>query len=162
MAFVNLTNAYLRDNSLAKQYVASYNKFVEQDLQKIVDAQSIIEPQIEGVQLKLGRIRVEKPMVVEADGSRRMLTPMETRLRDLNYTAPVFLEMNQVINNVKKRVEDVYIGELPVMLKSNLCYLNGKSKEDLVKLGEDSKDIGGYFIINGTEKTLMTLEDLAP
>ena len=63
MAFVEITNTYLRDNSLSKQYVSSYDKFIDNDLQKIVDAQSVIEPQIEGVQLKLGKIRVEKPAV---------------------------------------------------------------------------------------------------
>ena len=40
--------------------------------------------------------------------------------------------------------------------------MHGKTEEELVKVGEDPLDVGGYFIINGTEKSLMTLEDLAP
>jgi DNA-directed RNA polymerase beta subunit len=47
------------------------------------------------------------------------------------------------------------------MLKSKYCHLNSKSKEELMKLGEDPDDPGGYFIINGTEKVLIMVEDLA-
>ena len=160
--FSALTRAYLRDNSLVKQFIDSYNKFVNEGMQRVIDSQPIIEPQIEGMQLKLGKIRVERPMITEADGSRRPLYPMEARMRDLSYTAPVFLEMTLIIKGVEKRTEDVFIGEIPVMLKSKICYLTGKTEEELIKAGEDSMDPGAYFIINGTEKSLMTLEDLAP
>jgi DNA-directed RNA polymerase subunit B len=160
--FPELTESYLRENSLVKQYVESYNKFVESGMQQTVNAQAVIEPEIEGVVLKLGKVRVEKPTVTEVDGSKRQLYPIEARLRDLSYTAPVFLEMTTVVNGVEKKTEDVFIGELPVMAKSRLCYLHGLSKEELIEKGEDPMDPGGYFIINGTEKTLMTLEDLAP
>ncbi|HLD75972.1 MAG TPA: DNA-directed RNA polymerase subunit B'', partial [Candidatus Norongarragalinales archaeon] len=162
MAFYELTEAYLRQKSLVQQNIESYNKFVEEKMQEIVDAQAVIEPQVEGYLIKLGKIRAEKPMITEADGSRRPLFPMEARLRDLSYTAPLFLEMTQVINGVEKRPVDVFVGELPVMLRSKLCYLSGKNMAELMETGEDSKDVGGYFIINGTEKSLMTLEDLAP
>ncbi len=162
MVYHELTEAYLRQKSLVQQNLDSYNQFLEEKMQEIVDAQGVIEPQVEGYLIKLGKIRAEKPMVTEADGSRRPLAPMEARLRDLSYTAPLFLEMTQVVNGVEKRPEDVFIGELPVMVKSQLCYLNGKSKQELADAGEDTKDHGGYFVINGTEKSLMTLEDLAP
>ncbi|MGB9577108.1 MAG: DNA-directed RNA polymerase subunit B, partial [Candidatus Norongarragalinales archaeon] len=162
MAFPELTRQYLLQNSLVKQYLDSYNKFVATGLQEVVDSQRVIEPQIEGLVIKLGKIRVERPMITEADGSRRPLYPMEARLRDISYTAPLFLEMTIVLNGVEKKTEDIYVGELPVMTKSNLCYLHGKTPQELVELGEDPQDVGGYFIINGTEKTLMTMEDLAP
>jgi DNA-directed RNA polymerase beta subunit len=162
MAFRELTRAYFSENSLAKQFITSFDRFVAGGMQDIIDQQAVIEPQIEGISIKLGKVRIERPMVIEADGSRRPLFPMEARARDLSYTAPIYLEMTQVINGVAKRPEDVFIGEFPVMLKSGLCYLHGKSEGELVKMGEDPLDIGGYFIINGTEKTLMSLEDLAP
>ncbi len=160
--YSSLMQLYLKDNSLVKQFIDSYNKFLEDGMQKVIDSQPIIEPQIQGMQLKLGKIRVEKPMITEADGSRRPLYPMEARMRDLSYTAPVFLEVTPVIKGVEKRTEDVFVGEIPVMLKSKICYLHGKITDELVKAGEDPMDLGGYFIINGTEKALMTLEDLAP
>ena len=160
--YPSLTKQYLRENSLVKQFVDSYNKFVDEGMQKIIESQPVIEPQVEGLQLKLGKLRVERPMVTEADGSRRPLYPMEARMRDLSYTAPVFLEMTLVVKGVEKRTEDVFIGEIPVMLKSKLCYLSDKTSEELIKMGEDPMDVGGYFVVNGTEKGLITMEDLAP
>ncbi len=160
--FKEVSSAFLRENSIVDQHIASYNNFVERTMQEIVDAQGVIEPQVEGLSVKLGKIRAEKPMVVEGDGSRRPLYPLEGRLRDLNYSAPLFLEMTQMVKGVEKRTEDVYIGELPVMLKSHLCYLYGRNAKELQQMGEDNLDSGGYFVINGTEKTLMILEDLAP
>ncbi len=160
--YPELTKLYLKENSVVKQFLDSYNKFIEEGMQKVIDSQPLIEPQVQGMQLKLGKIRVEKPMITEADGSRRPLYPMEARTRDLSYTAPMFLEMTLIIKGVEKRTEDVYIGEIPVMLKSKICYLHGKTAEELIKAGEDPMDPGAYFVINGTEKSLMTLEDLAP
>lgn len=158
----SLTKSYLRENSLAKQYIEAYNKFIDEGLQNIINTQGAIEPEVEGVSFKLGKIRVEKPMVTEADGSRRPLYPMEARLRDLTYAAQMYLEITPTFDGSEKKTEEIFIGELPVMLRSKLCYLNGLSGEELLKAGEDPMDVGGYFIINGTEKTLMTLEDLAP
>jgi intein/homing endonuclease len=47
------------------------------------------------------------------------------------------------------------------MVKSHLCWLNGKNPDELIEMGEDPKDFGGYFIVNGSEKALMTQEVLA-
>ena len=162
MAYAELTRDYLHQQSMVEQYLESYDKFVESGLQSVVTSQEVIEPQIEGLVLKLGKIRVEKPRVIEVDGSSHILYPMEARVRDLSYTAPLFLEITPVIHGSEKRTEEVFIGELPVMVKSKLCYLHGKNESELAEVGEDPMDPGGYFVINGTEKTLMTLEDLAP
>ncbi|MDR0912523.1 MAG: DNA-directed RNA polymerase subunit B [Methanobrevibacter sp.] len=56
----------------------------------------------------------------------------------------------------------VYIGELPLMLKSDMCNLHGLNKEELVQHGEDPVDHGGYFIVNGSERVVVVREDLAP
>ncbi|MCK5389914.1 MAG: DNA-directed RNA polymerase subunit B'', partial [Candidatus Thorarchaeota archaeon] len=66
--------------------------------------------------------------------------------------------------SVSTRLETlkVYVGNMPIMLRSEQCHLFGKSAEELIALGEDPKDPGGYFIINGSERVLVTQEDLAP
>jgi len=160
--YPEITREYLKSNSLVKQYLQSFDIFVDEGMQKVVDTQSVIEPSIDNYHIKLGRVRIEKPTVVEADGSRKTLTPAEARMRDLTYSAPLFLEMTPVEKNVEKKTLDIYIGQLPIMLRSKHCVLSNKNAEELKKLGEDPLDPGGYFIINGTEKSLMTLEDLAP
>src|SRR5438046_10594848 len=55
----------------------------------------------------------------------------------------------------------VYIEDLPVMLKSRICLLSKLSPDDLIGVGEDPLDPGGYFIVNGSERVIVALEDLA-
>src|SRR5437764_15225783 len=55
----------------------------------------------------------------------------------------------------------IYIADLPVMLKSRICLLSKLSPDDLVGVGEDPLDPGGYFIVNGSERVIVALEDLA-
>ncbi|RLG20070.1 DNA-directed RNA polymerase subunit B'' [Candidatus Micrarchaeota archaeon] len=161
---VELLDAYFQENSLVRQHLESYDKFVTTGIQNVIDRIGTIEPNIENYKLKLGKVRIdEKPMIMEADGSRRAVTPMEARMRDLNYAAPIFLEIIPVVNGVERRgFPEVFIGELPVMVKSKLCHLEGLNRQQLMEKGEDPEDPGGYFIINGSERVLVSIEDLAP
>jgi len=159
----SLIDFYFREHALVKQHLDSYNKFIESGIQNVIDKVGVIDPNVEGYQLKLGRVRVEKPTIVEADGSRRQILPMEARMRNLTYAAPVFLEIIPVFQGVERRgASEVFIGELPVMLKSKLCHLDNMTREELIEAGEDPNDPGGYFIINGSERVLASIEDLAP
>ena len=105
---------------------------------------------------------MENPVVKEADGAIENLYPNEARLRNLSYSAPLFLEMSVVQNGTEQEPREAKIGQLPVMIKSDICNLVGISDRDMVDHGEDPLDPGGYFIVNGTERVVMTLEDLAP
>jgi len=119
-------------------------------------------------------IRVGTPVVKEANGATHPLTPMEARLRNLNYTAPIHLDFTIVENGIEREPETVHIGNLPIMTKSKKCSLHkenleteGEMSEDdyrrnLIEKGEDPYDSGGYFIVGGTERALISLEDLAP
>ena len=158
-----LLPAYFKENSLVKQHLDSYNKFVDYGMQRIVDRVGIIRPSIEGFELHLGRVRLDKPKVIEADGSERTVLPSEARARNLTYACPIFLEIIPVYNGVEKKMfSEVYIGEMPVMIKSKLCHLDNMSEEELIAAGEDPADTGGYFIVNGSERALVSIEDLAP
>lgn len=158
-----LLRSYFRENSLVKQHLDSYNKYVDIGIQEIIDRVGIIKPSIEGFELHLGRVRLDKPKVIEADGSQRIVLPSEARARNLTYAAPVFLEIIPVYNGVEKKMfSEVYIGEIPVMIKSKLCHLDNMTEDELAAAGEDPSDPGGYFIINGSERVLVSIEDLAP
>lgn len=158
-----LITAYFKDNSLVKQHLDSYNKFIEFGIQNIVDRVGTIQPSVEGFELRFGQIRLDKPKIIEADGAQRAIYPAEARLRNLTYAAPIFLEIIPVFNGVERTMfSEVFIGELPVMVKSKLCYLDNMSEDELTAAGEDPADPGGYFIINGSERVLTSIEDLAP
>lgn len=146
----------------------SFNDFVENRMQMIVDEVGKVTPDIPGYYIKFKNIIVKTPQVREADGATKEITPMEARIRDLLYAAQIYLEMIPV--NIDERtqrerfeeVQKIYIGKIPIMLKSNRCILHNMSPEELIEAGEDINDPGGYFIINGTERVLVTQEDLAP
>jgi DNA-directed RNA polymerase II subunit RPB2 len=59
------------------------------------------------------------------------------------------------------KFEDVMLGQIPLMLKSSLCYLAPMTSEELYGCGECRFELGGYFIIGGAEKALLTQERLA-
>lgn len=161
-----LVQKFFEGTSLVDSDIASFNDFIDHQLQRIVDANKIIEPTIiphnvEEFKIKFDRIWVEKPQMTEADGSKRNIFPIEARLRKISYAAPCFIEVSAHINGVQRESFTTQVGSMPVMLKSKYCHLNKLSKEDLVAHGEDPNDLGGYFIINGTEKVLISVEDLA-
>ena len=110
--------------------------------------------------ISFGRIKIGRPNIIEADGSSSLIMPYEARLRNLTYSAPVFVELT-VKHEDQIDSETVEIGRIPVMVKSQICNTNGLSKEELIKNYEDINDPGGYFIINGNERVMVMAEDLA-
>lgn len=158
---------FLKRRELVKQHIDSYNNFIENRIQEVINETGEIATDV-GIAVRLGNIRVENAEIVEADGSRRQVTPLEARLRNMSYFSPVKLEMGLVRihedgSRDERDMEWVTIGLLPSMLRSNRCNLSGKTdEEDLIRAGEDPLDPGGYFIVNGSERMLVTIEDLAP
>ncbi len=156
--------AMYNEFGLVRQHLHSFNEFVESKLNEIVQERPKIEPDIEGFYVKLEGIDVGEPSVREADGSERTIYPMEARVRNLIYSSPLNLRMRPVYvdSGIEKEEEVVtaYIGRLPIMLKSKSCLLHNMSKEELTRLGEDPEDPGGYFIINGSERVIVTQEYL--
>jgi len=162
MKYWPLINSYYRDRNIAQQETDSFNQFIDEKLSQIVEENKLIVPKIEEVRIELADIEVEKPRIIEADGSPRTnFYPMEARIRNRTYSGPIFLSMRLLRRDVEQDMKRAYIGEMPIMLKSSMCWLSGKSEEELIEMGEDPKDFGGYFIINGSEKALMTQEVLA-
>ena len=156
-------NDILRRDGVARQHLNSYNEFMERGLQSIIDEVGEIE--IETAEypykIKLGKIKLQQPRIMELDGSITHVAPMEARLRNLTYASPVMLEWSIVEDGKILESRFIHIGDMPVMVKSNACILHNSSEPKLVELGEDPKDPGGYFVINGSERVIVGLEDLS-
>lgn len=157
-----LFNSYFTRDKLVHHHINSFNEFIDRGLQKVIDEVATIETNIENTYVKLGKIRVERPMVREADGSVERLYPNDARLRNLTYASPIKLEMIIVEGETEKEPVEAEIGTLPIMLNSKVCNLSGMSPDEMIAYGEDPMDPGGYFVVNGSERVIMTLEDLAP
>ncbi len=151
---------YLSQHSLVESNIVSFNDFVERRMQEIVDeiSETIVSDDFE---IKLGKITIEKPLVIEADGSTSILTPTEARLRNLTYSAPVFLEIS-VKQGGQTESHNFEIGKIPIIVRSKTCNTYGMSREQLEENYIDPLDPGGYFIINGNERVIVMIEDLAP
>ncbi len=161
-----LLHKYFERNSFVEADIQSFNTFVDVEMHKIVKEMSdvvptIIPPEMENFKIRLDKIWITKPMMIEADGSKRDILPVEARLRNMTYSAPIYIEVSAHIDGVQRESFTTQVGRLPIMVKSKYCHLHGLSTEDLIAKGEDPEDPGGYFILNGNERVLITVEDLA-
>ncbi len=159
-----LVESYIKQEGLAKQHLVSYNEFIEKGLQQIINEVNGIDIEAETkYKIKFGKIEIGNPRIVEVDGSEHDINPREAMIRNLTYASSLKLEM-WIERNGKRSafLEPLYIGDLPIMVKSKKCPLYDATEEELKKLGEDPKDPGGYFIINGSERVVVAMEDLAP
>ncbi len=162
-----LIKKYFEEHSFIESSIASFNKFIEYELQKTIDEigdiiPTILPVDVQEFKIKLEKIWIEKPQITEADGSKRNIYPVEARLRNLTYAAPIFLEVSAYVDGIQRESFVAQIGRIPIMLKSKYCHLHKLSKDELVEQGEDAFDTGGYFIINGNERVIITVEDLLP
>ena len=153
----------LSREGIAKQHLNSFDEFLKKGLQEIINEISHID--IENAEypykIELGRIRALQPRMMELDGSITHITPAEARLRNVSYVAPLQLEANVVEDGKTLETRFIHIGDIPVMVKSESCILRNFSKQKLIDHAEDPSDPGGYFIINGSERVIVGLEDLS-
>ena len=193
-SMINSYNEFMptRDNPNSKlQQIVDNMKFIDDDKMRGVIKLDVEQMTSDNILIRIGRlrnpktgeiepnapptIRVGRPYIKEASGAiNEDTTPMECRLRNLTYQAPIYLHFTVIENGIEREPERVHIGDIPVMVKSKVCNIhkdNIKSEieldeagyyKKLMELGEDPQDPGGYFIINGSERVLITLEDLAP
>src|SRR3989338_2967767 len=161
-----LIKKYFESHSFVESNINSFNNFVDCEMQNIVNETgeiipTIIPQDIKEFKIKFDKIWITKPQLVEADGSKRNVYPIESRLRNLTYSAPMYLEVSAYIDGIQRETFTVEIGKLPIMVKSKYCHLHNTKPEELIKNFEDPDDVGGYFILNGNERVLITVEDLA-
>jgi len=161
-----LIKKYFDEHSVVESDIESFNHFIDVELQRIIEENNDIEPtiiphNIDEFKIRFDKIYISKPEITEADGSKRSVFPIEARLRKITYSAPCYIDVSAHINGVQRETFTTQVASIPIMLKSKYCHLNKMSKDEIISKGEDANDPGGYFIINGTEKVLVTIEDLA-
>jgi DNA-directed RNA polymerase II subunit RPB2 len=112
-----------------------------------------------------------KPRIQEATGRIKPMFPQEARIRNFTYSAQMFVDVRFVTRayygeNLGKfeeqiRVfEGISLGKIPVMLGSSLCIMKDYPMS-FEELGECSNDPFGYFIIHGSERTILSQEKVS-
>jgi DNA-directed RNA polymerase II subunit RPB2 len=169
---------------LVKHQLESYNYFVNSQIQQTIEMFNplIIASDHDFIkELNLYRLEIEitfenfsiyRPQIYENNGSTKIMFPQEARLRNFSYSSAMTIDLNikyivrngenyKNVLNYQKKIKNVHIGKLPIMLKSDLCVLNQYKHLNHNETGECYMDPGGYFIINGSEKTCISQERAA-
>ena len=163
---------------LVRQQLDSFDEFIQMNVQRIVEDAPQIELQGEAQHahgeienppkyfLKFEQIYLSKPTHWEKDGAPTPMMPNEARLRNLTYSAPLYVDIKKTVTKegqdpIETEHQKTYIGKIPIMLRSHYCLLYGMTDRDLTELNECPLDPGGYFIVNGSEKVLIAQEKMA-
>jgi DNA-directed RNA polymerase beta subunit/intein/homing endonuclease len=124
------------------------------------------------VMLEFEKISIRKPTIFENNGAIHPMMPNDARLRNLTYAAPLNIDVkvtttfiDQSRNGIRESnvriFPNVHLGKIPVMVGSKYCLLPDQKHVHPSKMGECSEDVGGYFIIQGGERTMISMERMS-
>jgi DNA-directed RNA polymerase II subunit RPB2 len=115
------------------------------------------------------KIYFGKPIIYDKNDEIHYMYPNEARLRNMTYGFSIHYDVDVVIiyheeGEQKEKtitLTNIYLGNFPIMVNSNLCILHGLATDVKFNLGECKNDYGGYFIIDGKEKSIVCQETRA-
>lgn len=172
---------YENVNILVNHQIESYNDFIDKKILQIIQGFNPIQiyhnfnENIEDFTYKIfinvNNPSLSKPIFQSQDGSKQLMTPHLARLNGLTYGVNLYTDIqilvetinsNGIIERNEIKVANVIIGKIPIMVKSKACILNTMPgiAEDNGK-NECRYDPGGYFIINGNEKVIISQDRIA-
>lgn len=124
--------------------------------------------------VEFANVQIRKPTIFENNGAVTPMYPNDARLRNMTYAAPVYTDIiatytmktpnpnGEPTVEIKRRtLPHVHVGKIPVMVGSKYCILYDTPEKSPRELGECSEDIGGYFIIQGGERVVISQERMA-
>jgi DNA-directed RNA polymerase II subunit RPB2 len=162
---------------LVKHQIESFNDFLLNKLDQIIEGFNTIElyhqyiPEVDKFKYILA-INIKNPVLVkptiyEKDGSAKIMTPNDARERNFTYSSNISVNVhitaktlgeNGVYIEDNKQINSVSLGKIPIMVKSNYCVLKDKY---MTNGGECRYDFGGYFIVNGNEKVVISQDRIS-
>jgi DNA-directed RNA polymerase II subunit RPB2 len=183
----NIIESYFKGQQLerfVRHQLESYNNFVGYQITKTIEMFNPVhiasEQDYDATSKKYSleifitfeNFNIYRPQIHENNGAIKLMFPQEARLRNFTYAAATTVDIviKYIVRNgpnlentqiMYKTIPRVHIGKLPIMLKSNICVLNQYKHFDNSQTGECKFDAGGYFIINGSEKTVLGQERAA-
>ena len=182
-----IIGSYFQDkhlDRLVRHQVESYNNFVGLQLPQTIDMFNEVHIKSENdfdkesgkysleLFIKFENFHIYRPQIHENNGAIKLMFPQEARLRNFTYASAMTIDINirYIVRNGEnlcntstfyKTLSKIHIGKLPIMLKSNICVLSQYKYVDNEHTGDCRHDAGGYFIINGSEKTVLGQERAA-
>ncbi|KAH8172068.1 RNA polymerase rpb2, domain 6 domain-containing protein [Sarocladium implicatum] len=110
--------------------------------------------------IRIKEVHLYKPQLPPSNklAKNREIYPAECRERHASYKGRMAATLEFSVNGGETKEFVRELGQVPVMLKSNRCHLQGNSPAQLVARKEESEELGGYFIVNGLEKIIRMLQ----
>jgi DNA-directed RNA polymerase subunit B" len=139
----DISRQYFSRDRLAEHHFRSFNAFLNRGMQEVADEKETIDTDIgdkegqEPVWVELGNVRITTPRVREADGSEELLYPQEARLRNITYSAPVFMEMTIMRGGEEEEPHivdqsETKVGRIPIMIGSDACNIVDFDDDELI------------------------------
>ena len=183
----NIIESYFQGQHLerfVRHQLESYNNFVGYQIIKTIEmfnpvriaSEQDYDPVSKKHSLEIfitfENFHIYRPQIHENNGAIKLMFPQEARLRNFTYASSTTIDINikYIIRNgpnleniqiLYKTIPKIHIGKIPIMLKSNICVLSQYKHFQNTQTGECKFDAGGYFIINGSEKTVLGQERAA-
>lgn len=178
----NIIDTYFKQNNiLIDHHINSFNYFMTHQLQSIVKEKEFnqvkifnkdtwnedLQMYLETYVIEFGKIYISKPVLYDAPN--KPMYPAEARLRKLTYAGNLYIDIHhktiKIDPNTGEQENIVYpvlekypCGKMPIMVGSKYCVLTEQSGTTKVEMGEGEDDYGGYFIIKGSEKVIISQE----
>jgi DNA-directed RNA polymerase II subunit RPB2 len=174
-------------NLLVSHHLDSYNEFFNEGIKRIFREKNpiqIMKDQDEttkefGLRCNMylagkngDKLYYGKPVIFDEDREHFMY-PNEARLRNMTYGVTVHYDvdveffMRNEDGSIPQEpthtttLKQLFLGRFPIMLFSDLCILKDMAPDVRFELGECRNDYGGYFIIDGKEKVIVSQEKFA-
>jgi DNA-directed RNA polymerase II subunit RPB2 len=123
------------------------------------------------VQIEFEKPQLRKPTIFENNGAVLPMLPNDARLRNLTYASPLTVDVKATITRTDNKTgqkvthqrlfPNVHLGKIPVMVGSRLCLLKDQMHVPPMDLGECPEDLGGYFIVGGGERAIISQERMS-
>jgi DNA-directed RNA polymerase beta subunit/intein/homing endonuclease len=169
---------------LVRHQIESYNHFINYQIQRTINMFNpvVIRSENDYVEergqyfleanVSFENFKLYPPQIHENNGATKMMLPQEAKLRNFTYASgmTVDVKIKYIIRNtenmdtpkiIEKTLPKINIGKMPIMVKSSICVLTQNKHLQPSFTGECKMDCGGYFIIKGSEKTVLGQERAA-
>ncbi|XP_074659731.1 DNA-directed RNA polymerase I subunit RPA2-like [Tubulanus polymorphus] len=155
--------------NLVKPHIDSFNYFVNEGLKtccKFLNPVEFVLPRNDQnkeleqkICLDILDAQISRPTVARGNLTAKSLHvyPAECRGRGTSYRGKLSVTLQWKIDGVVSGRIETHVGEVPIMVKSDVCNLNGLNPTQLIRHGEEAEEMGGYFIVNGLEKIIRML-----
>lgn len=149
-----LVRKWFEEYGVNAHHIQSYNHFTTHGIRQMIQLTPIHFTTSKGVEIDIAMDNVCVPLPYMYDESRKkiILTPHECRQKSLTYSSPIYVSVIETRDGVRSYYDRVILAHIPIMVRSSNCVLGRYTQ----RFNECLNDPGGYFIINGIDRVLVT------